>query len=950
MQPSLWKTVVLLGGLLFQLAAAQQYAGDFINNSLPSVPGSEIAYFKIKEPTGKTPKAYNLTLINYQALQTNGQRIVPSQIQRAVIIIHGLNRDPGTYISNIMSALSQVGDSNINRSNVALMAPYFPNGDDKNVGYPYNETNPANPGKNYTGSARSYTGALVWQGSAWSGGGANQYPAAYTSVSSFHVLDQLVQWYGNKTVFPNVKEIVVAGHSLGGQTVQRYAAMGQTATQLGVSVPVSYWIANPNSYVWLNSSRPLSTSSCPSYDQWRDGLQNFTGYSYPAVYNSAVTGGSIATIQANYYAKNKAYARGLLDTGDDSSGCQPGTSGANRNERFFAFINWFPATCPSPLSTSGHCDTIDFMNIGHDAGSMMASPAGQARLFTDNFYGNGSRDYDYGYPRVQAGDDPFPNPDLVSNTTANSNVYAGNMTLQGCYSDVSVATLPYKAYENSSNTIELCTSTCNAAGYSIAGVEAGTQCFCGNALGYAANMVVNTACSSTCAGNSSETCGGGSRINIYSNGTPPQSATPGNPDSVYNANYDYLNCYGEATTGRALSAKGYTDPVNMTLESCAAFCSGYQYFGVEYAQECYCGSCFNAGSAVIASGKCAMTCTGDASEFCGGSYALSVYKLDPASSLTPIAQSCNAASSTTTGASSIPTASLCPNMNGLNVTDSNNNTYAITCSSDSSQGSYASASAANSYLDCMTACDSASSTGCTGFTYVGAAYGGGSGTCYLKTAMGSYIASGTNLISGVKPSSGSSSSSTTSATNTASSTSSAAASLCPNTNGSNVTNANNNTYTITCASDSSQGSYASAQAANSYLDCLTACDSASATGCTGFTYVGAAYGGGSGTCYLKTVMGSYIASGSNLISGVKYSTGSSSSSSATSVTSTTSTVTSSSTSSASASLCPNANGLGLISSSNNTYTITCSSDSSQNSYASASAANSYLDCMTSTLR
>jgi len=101
MQFSLWRTVIFLGGLLLQLVLAQQYAGDVIQNSLPSVPGSELVYFKIKEPTGKTPKAYNLTLTNYQSLQTNGQRIVPSQMQRAVIIIHGLDRDPGTYISNV---------------------------------------------------------------------------------------------------------------------------------------------------------------------------------------------------------------------------------------------------------------------------------------------------------------------------------------------------------------------------------------------------------------------------------------------------------------------------------------------------------------------------------------------------------------------------------------------------------------------------------------------------------------------------------------------------------------------------------------------------------------------------------------------------------------------------------------------------------------------------------
>ena len=54
---------------------------------------------------------------------------------RAVVIIHGLDRDPNTYVSNMMVALAQLNsDPNINRSTVAIMAPYFPNGDDKNYG------------------------------------------------------------------------------------------------------------------------------------------------------------------------------------------------------------------------------------------------------------------------------------------------------------------------------------------------------------------------------------------------------------------------------------------------------------------------------------------------------------------------------------------------------------------------------------------------------------------------------------------------------------------------------------------------------------------------------------------------------------------------------------------------------------------------------------------------
>lgn len=79
-------------------ALAQQYAGDKINNSLPLVPGSELVYFKIKDPAGRNGM---LTLINYQSLQQNQSQLDPTVLQRAVVVIHGLNQDPGTYMATV---------------------------------------------------------------------------------------------------------------------------------------------------------------------------------------------------------------------------------------------------------------------------------------------------------------------------------------------------------------------------------------------------------------------------------------------------------------------------------------------------------------------------------------------------------------------------------------------------------------------------------------------------------------------------------------------------------------------------------------------------------------------------------------------------------------------------------------------------------------------------------
>lgn len=62
-------------------------------------------------------------------------------------------------------------------------------------------------------------------------------------------------------------------------------------------------------------------------------------------------------------------------------------------------------------------------------------------------------------------------------------------------------------------------------------------------------------------------------------------ATIGRFVSPGNSQYSSIGCYTEATTGRALPAKTYTDPIGLTVDTCLAFCSGYKYAGVEYGQE-----------------------------------------------------------------------------------------------------------------------------------------------------------------------------------------------------------------------------------------------------------------------------------------------------------------------------------------------------------------------------
>src|SRR5450432_3058129 len=87
----------------------------------------------------------------------------------------------------------------------------------------------------------------------------------------------------------------------------------------------------------------------------------------------------------------------------------------------------------------------------------------------------------------------------------------------------------------------------------------------------------------------------------------------------------YLGCYTDSGPQRALSGAAYSDTA-MTVEECAASCSKFLYFGVEYGQQCYCGNTQDSGSAQVTDIECNFPCPGNSQETCGAGDLLNVYE------------------------------------------------------------------------------------------------------------------------------------------------------------------------------------------------------------------------------------------------------------------------------------------------------------------------------------
>jgi hypothetical protein len=363
------------------------------------------------------------------------------------------------------------------------------------------------------------------------------------------------------------------------------------------TVPMTYWAGNPNSYAWLNSSRPINPDpECTIYDDWRQGMS-----SYDNEYAAALVAKGTAAIEANFRTRRFVFARGLNDFGNDDSSCAPGSQGTNRGKRFFNFLNFFRPSKPQFVDY--------FPDVGHDAPFIYNSPGGYTRFFFDNWDGSGNYNADFG-PRMLSFDNPNPDPDydskwgsysgprgevdipkprpqVLTNSTA-INPYvtnpANNMKYAGCFTDSparSLATLKWSG--NTTSTIAGCVGACANSGFTVAAVEFGTECFCGKQLANNATLVADKSCNVVSSGNEFEYAGGSWLLSVYNSGDLVIYTGPKLVETV--GPYNSIGCWTDQGGARTLAGKTVTLGDKTTINTCADSCTGYNYFGTEYGVE-----------------------------------------------------------------------------------------------------------------------------------------------------------------------------------------------------------------------------------------------------------------------------------------------------------------------------------------------------------------------------
>ncbi|TDZ19370.1 putative fungistatic metabolite [Colletotrichum orbiculare MAFF 240422] len=278
----------------------------------------------------------------------------------------------------------------------------------------------------------------------------------------------------------------------------------------------------------------------------------------------------------------------------------------------------------------------------------------------------------------------------------------GRYVSEGCYTEATDARALPNLVDLEHKTVANCIGACSGRANTYAGLEYGGECWCGNVLAEGSVPAEASECSMPCSGNSSEYCGGPSRLNLYKlDGDLPAPTTTSSaaatttgtttssvPSATAPANdrvgdWLFQGCFTEGSGVRALPARTYAND-SMTLESCGGFCEGLRYFGTEYGRECWCGDELDVTSVEAPLTDCSFPCAGDGTQKCGAGDRLQVYLFSPKGSATQdsVPASTTASSSVeATTATAFPTTSAVANGTLTAVTASETATEEVASSS-----------------------------------------------------------------------------------------------------------------------------------------------------------------------------------------------------------------------------------------------------------------------------
>jgi pimeloyl-ACP methyl ester carboxylesterase len=271
-------------------------------------------------------------------------------IERAVVMVHGVRRNAEDYFTTGEQLLATAHWPD---THTLLLAPGF-----------------------FTARDRPAGANLPLWDSRWMQGRPSVQ--GRVGITPLRALDDLLAWVGDGKRYPALKQIVLIGHSAGGQLVQRYAVFSSAEQKLAAQgIALRYVISSPSSYLYFDDRRPMgaqfnqdAVAHCPEVNHYRYGLEGL-----PSGLNEQAS--SARELFKQYASKPVTYLVGEQDNDPNhrllDKSCAAEAQGRTRLERQRQYLAYEQLLSHEWRIPVNHAQA-QVPGTGHDARALYTSP------------------------------------------------------------------------------------------------------------------------------------------------------------------------------------------------------------------------------------------------------------------------------------------------------------------------------------------------------------------------------------------------------------------------------------------------------------------------------------------------------------------------------------------------------------------------------------------------
>lgn len=279
-----------------------------------------------------------------------------SEVTQLILTIHSSSYNPDYYLENTLILLKETPEL---LKKTLIISPAF-----------------------YRKDKTTLDDIVTWSVSPFWGSSRGLYHGVKINLSAYDVLDDMLTHIMTSQYFPNLRSVVILGHSAGGQLVNRYAACNKIEDTVAIekNIAMRYLVMAPSSYVYMDDKRPKIGSitaqfeyplnAHKKYNHWGYGLKHLYGYHK----RKHITANMI---EMQYKYREVLYLVGEKDTRDMALDKSKSAilEGSNRLERLKLYYQHLKVHYGEDITDYQKMAVIK--GVGHSSRALMSSDIGK---------------------------------------------------------------------------------------------------------------------------------------------------------------------------------------------------------------------------------------------------------------------------------------------------------------------------------------------------------------------------------------------------------------------------------------------------------------------------------------------------------------------------------------------------------------------------------------------